>query len=150
VDELEESLGISLDIHSLSRLNASICCQQSRATWLKEGDANTKYFHFVLASRRRGNAFFSIQVDGVPVDGVHPIRQAVFSHFESHFKGRPVDRPGVDSLVVKRLNLEESGTLTRPFLKAEVKAAVWDCDSFKSPGPDGVNFGFFKDFWGGA
>ena len=28
-----------------------------------------------------------------------------------------------------------------------MKAAVWDCDSFKSPGPDGVNLGFIKDFW---
>jgi len=25
--------------------------------------------------------------------------------------------------------------------------AVWDCDSFKSPGPDGINFGFIKQFW---
>ena len=25
--------------------------------------------------------------------------------------------------------------------------AVWNCDSFKSPGPDGINFGFIKDFW---
>jgi hypothetical protein len=24
---------------------------------------------------------------------------------------------------------------------------VWDCGSFKSLGPDGVNFGFIKDFW---
>jgi hypothetical protein len=24
---------------------------------------------------------------------------------------------------------------------------VWDCDSFKSPGPDGTNFGFLKEFW---
>ncbi|XP_045831124.1 uncharacterized protein LOC123922453 [Trifolium pratense] len=30
---------------------------------------------------------------------------------------------------------------------AEVKSAVWDCDSYKSPGPDGINFGFIKDFW---
>lgn len=28
-----------------------------------------------------------------------------------------------------------------------VKAVVWDCDSFKCPGPDGVNFGFIKQFW---
>jgi hypothetical protein len=32
-------------------------------------------------------------------------------------------------------------------LEEEVKAAVWDCDSFKSSGPDEVNFGFFKEFW---
>jgi hypothetical protein len=145
--DLEDLHGISSDIHSLSRLNASICWQQSRSTWLKEGDANTKFFHSVLASRRRGNTISAIQVDGVTVEGVHPIRQAVFSHFESHFRAGRGDRPGVDNLAFKQLNQVECGSLTRPFLEAEVKAAVWDCDSFKSPGPDGVNFGFFKDFW---
>ncbi|MCI98161.1 cysteine-rich receptor-like protein kinase, partial [Trifolium medium] len=39
------------------------------------------------------------------------------------------------------------GSLTRPFSESEVKAAVWDCGNFKSPGPDGINFGFLKDFW---
>ncbi|XP_024635971.1 uncharacterized protein [Medicago truncatula] len=39
------------------------------------------------------------------------------------------------------------GTLTKPFSMDEVKAAMWDCDSFKSPGPDGINFGFIKNFW---
>ncbi|MCH97122.1 cytochrome P450, partial [Trifolium medium] len=29
----------------------------------------------------------------------------------------------------------------------EVKQAVWECDSLKSPGLDGVNFGFIKEFW---
>jgi hypothetical protein len=47
----------------------------------------------------------------------------------------------------KRKTKVDCGSLTRPFLEAEVKDAVWDCISFKSPSPDGVNFGFFKDFW---
>lgn len=29
----------------------------------------------------------------------------------------------------------------------EIKEAIWDCDSFKSPGPDDINFGFIKQFW---
>jgi len=29
-----------------------------------------------------------------------------------------------------------------------VKQAVWDCDSFKSLGPDGISFVFIKEFWG--
>jgi len=41
----------------------------------------------------------------------------------------------------------EGRGLIKPFSEVEVKAAVWNCDSFKSPGPNGVNFGFIKDFW---
>jgi len=37
--------------------------------------------------------------------------------------------------------------LTKPFSIAEVKQAVWECDGFKSPGPDGINLGFTKEFW---
>ncbi|KEH15328.1 hypothetical protein MTR_1350s0010, partial [Medicago truncatula] len=39
------------------------------------------------------------------------------------------------------------GNLTKPFSVDELKPAVWDCDSFKSLGPDGINFGFIKNFW---
>jgi len=35
----------------------------------------------------------------------------------------------------------------RPFTLEEVKEALWDCDSFKCPGPDGITLGFVKDFW---
>ncbi|GAU15239.1 hypothetical protein TSUD_09770 [Trifolium subterraneum] len=144
--EIEELHRVTSDIHSLSRMNASISWQQSRSLWLKEGDDNSKYFHSVLAGRRRGNAISMIQADGITLEGVTPIRQAVFSHFASHFKTINLDRPRVDNLQFKRLNHLESGSLIKPFSEAEVRAAVWDCDNFKSPGLDGVNFGFIKDF----
>lgn len=34
--------------------------------------------------------------------------------------------------------------LILPFLEDEVKEAIWSCESFKSPGPDGFNFNFLK------
>ncbi|CAJ2672661.1 unnamed protein product [Trifolium pratense] len=58
-----------------------------------------------------------------------------------------MERPGVDDLHFKRLSQVEIGGLIKPFAEDEVKQAVWDCDSYKSPGPDGINFGFVKDFW---
>jgi hypothetical protein len=58
--EVEELHGVTNDIHSLSRLQASINWQQSRSRWLKEGDANSKYFHSLLASRRRENSISSV------------------------------------------------------------------------------------------
>ncbi|GAU49838.1 hypothetical protein TSUD_408070 [Trifolium subterraneum] len=109
-----------------------------------KGDANSKYFHSVLASRRRGNAISTIQVGGITLEGVNPIRQAVVSHF----KANNMDRPGIDNLVFKRLSPLDSCSLTIPFSTTEVKAAVWDCDNYKSPSPDEINFCFIKDFWG--
>ena len=35
----------------------------------------------------------------------------------------------------------------RPFTLVEIRLAVWDCDSYKSPGPNGIRFGFIKEFW---
>ncbi|GAU48395.1 hypothetical protein TSUD_405400 [Trifolium subterraneum] len=45
------------------------------------------------------------------------------------------------------LSFAEGDSLVKPFSVEEVKAVIWDCDSYKSPGPDGVNFGFLKEFW---
>lgn len=152
VDELSEGEcgevhDVSATIHSLSRLDNSICWQQSRNKWLREGDANSKFFHSVTSSRRRHNTLCSILVEGVRIEGVEPIRQAVFTHFESHFKSQNEARPSVANLQFRQISLVEGGGLIKPFSVEEVKAAVWDCDSFKSPGPDGVNFGFIKEFW---
>ena len=45
------------------------------------------------------------------------------------------------------LSSREGADLTKPFLVGEVKADVWDCDKYKSLGPDDITFGFIKDFW---
>ncbi|GAU35790.1 hypothetical protein TSUD_56670 [Trifolium subterraneum] len=117
--ELEELHGVTSDIHIISLLHASICWQQSRSLWLKEGDSNSKYFHSVLASRRRGNAISSIVADGVPLEGVSSVRQAVVSHFAAHFKTSNVVRPRVDDLLFNTLNQVECSSLIKPFTRDE-------------------------------
>nr|GEW23231.1 RNA-directed DNA polymerase, eukaryota [Tanacetum cinerariifolium] len=37
--------------------------------------------------------------------------------------------------------------LEQMITKEEVKRAVWDCGVDKSPGPDGLSFGFYRHFW---
>ena len=81
------------------------------------------------------------------MEGVQPIRNVIFTHFSNHFKSQNVGRPNVGNLPFKTISLQDGGGLVKPFTVDEVKAAVWDCESFKSPCPDGVNFGFIKEFW---
>lgn len=68
-------------------------------------------------------------------------------YFREHFAVRNTTRPGVDNLPFNCLSHADGSSLTKPFSELQVKSAIWDCDSYKSPGPDGINFGFIKEFW---
>jgi len=100
-----------------------------------------------MSSRRRRNAIQLLQVNGVQVKGVLQIREVVFNHFSFHYKTISVERSEMEGLNFNRLSVSESSGLIQPFSSNEVKQTVWDCDSFKSPGRDGITFGFIKQFW---
>jgi len=146
-DEIEELHDFSEELFSLSRLHSSISWQRSRIQWLQEGDANSKVFHGIMSSRRIRNLIPFFFVNGVQIDGVQNVRNAVFSHFSLHFQNQHEQRPTMEGLNFRKLSAREGTVLTRPFSVEEVKAAVWECENYKCPGPDGVSFGFIKDFW---
>lgn len=119
---------------------------KARSRWLKEGDTNTKYFHGCVNKRRKNNEILLLEVNRRNITKVEEIKNAVFEHFLSYFAARGV-RPTPDNLHVKSLEDEQSYDLVKEFTEAEIWRAVWEFDSSKSPGPDGVNFGFVEDFW---
>jgi len=108
-DLVDEELGevhlLSSEVLSLSKLNASI-------QWLREGDANSKFFNGILAARRRANALLFIDVDGVQVKGVANVRGAVFNHFRHQYKSLNNSQPSVEDMIFKTLSVEEGGSLT--------------------------------------
>ncbi|GAU21183.1 hypothetical protein TSUD_11000 [Trifolium subterraneum] len=93
-EEREELRVLSTQVLSLSSLNCRNQWQKSRLVWLKDGDANSKFFHDVMSSRRRGNAIHNLVVEGHQVEGVSGMRNAIFNHFEKHFQAPIIDRLG--------------------------------------------------------
>lgn len=69
-EEVEELHVLYEELFSLSRINTSICWQQSRVQWLREGDANSKKIPSIMSSRRRGNSVSSFLVNGVLIEGL--------------------------------------------------------------------------------
>lgn len=101
-----------------------------------------------MSSRRRSNVLVSLSVDGVSIEGVSEVLHTVYQHFRDHFKRTSNQRPDIGGLMFTTLSAVEGADLIKSFLLEEIKASIWDCDSFKCPGPDGINLGLFKDFLG--
>jgi len=109
LEEEESKLhDLSVSLHSLSRVQTSMCWQQVRLKWLQEADANTIFFNGVMSSRRRHNTIQLLQVNGVQVEGVQIVREAVLNHFSSHYKATEGVRPWVEDLRFRRLSVAES------------------------------------------
>ena len=53
----------------------------------------------------------------------------------------------MDEVQFNKLYDEENEVLIAPFSMLEIEAVVMDSDGNKSPGPDGFNFAFVKEFW---
>jgi len=51
---------------------------------------------------------------------------------------------GLDNITFPSLNESDNAMLIQSFSEEEIKDVVWDCESSKSPGPDGFNFSFMK------
>lgn len=144
VEEVDERRLCVQKIFRLTSLKCSLLWQKSRIKWLKEGDANSKFFHRCIQKRRKINELLSLNFDGVFVEGLDPLRDKIRGYFENHFMGNEWARPFFGNVNFPSLGEAENILLTVQFSEEEIKAAVWDCGSYKSPGPDGVTFAFIK------
>ncbi|XP_057780066.1 uncharacterized protein LOC130998670 [Salvia miltiorrhiza] len=126
----------------------STLAQRARNRWLKDGDLNSSLFHKAINGRRAKNDFSGLFVDGAWIQEPFDVKRAVKEHFHSQFRKRLRARSVLPADFVNRKISDSARVwLDRPFSVEEVKMAVWNCDSGKSPGPDGFNFLFMKRCW---
>ncbi|GKV19478.1 hypothetical protein SLEP1_g29737 [Rubroshorea leprosula] len=88
-----------------------------------------------------------IQINNKQLGGVDEIREEVARYFQGLFTEEKWQRPKLDGINFNQLSQTDNESLMAVFSEEEIKNAVWDCDSSKSPGPDGFNFRFIKVMW---
>jgi hypothetical protein len=120
--------------------------QASRITILKEGDANTRFFHLRMNARRRKNHILRLKHNNGWVTEHDQKKAIIHNHFNKIIKRGPPRTKKFNWNVILRPVCDLSG-LTTPFMKEEVKAAVDNTACDKAPGPDGYTCAFFKACW---
>lgn len=101
----------------------------------------------MINNRRNYSRINGLNIQGDWVSDPLAIKNHIYHHFNSRFKEENGARPTFNSNLFKQFSLDEVQLLDRPFSNLEIKDAVWDCGSDKSPGPDGFTFKFFKNHW---
>uniref|UniRef100_A0A453EVJ7 Reverse transcriptase domain-containing protein n=2 Tax=Aegilops tauschii subsp. strangulata TaxID=200361 RepID=A0A453EVJ7_AEGTS len=134
-------------IVGLAVLEKSRKRQNSRITNLKEGDANTRYFHLRVNHRRRKkNLIHRLKHNQGWVTSHEDKEKIVHSHFKNIAKKGPSRSIDVNWGLIPTPNCDLQG-LDEAFTEDEVKAAVLELSGDKAPGPDGFTGTFFKACW---
>ncbi|GJY12248.1 RNA-directed DNA polymerase, eukaryota, reverse transcriptase zinc-binding domain protein [Tanacetum coccineum] len=115
--------------------------QKAKINWLREGDQNSAYFHSVLKTRKNKSRIEIVCKD----DGSRVDDDKVAEHFVDHFRNflgksqtmKPLD--GLENYVQAKLTVEEAEAMIGMVTDEEIKAALFDIDSSKVAGPDGMS-----------
>nr|GFA25566.1 hypothetical protein [Tanacetum cinerariifolium] len=102
--------------------------QKAKITWLREGDANTAYFHKMVRSR-------------VSHSRIDVVTDVFLSHADT------TNEFYTNNLFSTRLDANEALDMVRIVSSQEVKSAMFSMGNDKSPGLDGFTAAFFKDTW---
>ncbi|GKB28399.1 RNA-directed DNA polymerase, eukaryota [Tanacetum coccineum] len=121
--------------------------QKAKIRWAIEGDENTKYFHGIINKKRSQLAIRGVLVNGDWIEEPSKVKDEFLNHFANRFSkpGGPCMTP--DASLFKQISFDQNVDLESDVNYEEIKRAVWDCGTNKSPGPDGFTFEFFRRYW---
>ncbi|GJX67465.1 RNA-directed DNA polymerase, eukaryota [Tanacetum coccineum] len=135
------------DLHDINSKSASELAQKAKIHWSIEGDENSKFFHGVINKKRSQLAIRGILVDGNWISEPTAVKNEFFKHFQKQFSPPQSSSFRFDFVFPTRLSSDQVDTLECDVSYDEIKAAVWDCGTDKTPGPDGFSFEFFRRYW---
>ena len=121
--------------------------QRSRQVWLKEGDANTCFFHLAANGRRRMNQILRLRVGTQQHSGLQAMGRALTDHFWAMTRRGGPSRWRWAGRGASQLTTVQRDALIRPFTVEEVYSAIAGLNGEGAPGPDGLPVFFYKEFW---
>ncbi|KAI0488576.1 hypothetical protein KFK09_028414 [Dendrobium nobile] len=121
--------------------------QRAKAKWIKDGDANTKFFHSFANSRRNVNWISQVKdANGVLSDNPGTIEEVFMRFFQVKWKSWICSFDGWPKLWASLLDSDKN-LLNRELDEAEISEVILNLENIRAPGLDGISYSFFKAFW---
>ena len=119
-EEKLEQINLYINIEKLTLLEEISWRQKSRVLHLREGDANTKFFHRMANSHRRNNGIESLMVDGILSSDQGMIADCITQFFMNLYSEQQVVWPFPKVAVFPRIFGDNTDLLDRPFVEVEI------------------------------
>lgn len=140
---------IRADLDEILHQEEVLWYQQARESWIASGDRNTKFYHAatkIKQARKRG--YKLLDDNTLQVLNEEKTEQNILHFFKDIFTK---DCTTVSDVVPKgkfpHLSEIEWNSFNAQFTIEEVKAALFDMDPLKAPGPDGFHACFYQKAW---
>ncbi|XP_027156871.1 uncharacterized protein LOC113758040 [Coffea eugenioides] len=123
--------------------------QKAAIKWIKEGDANTSFFHAAVKQKRSSNFISRIRGNGdCWFDSIDDIKLSAGDFFSSLFTADRAacsgSRPSID---LPKLTQEDNDMLLKSPSVEEVHKVICSLDPQSAAGPDGFGGGFYQSCW---
>ncbi|GJS17264.1 putative RNA-directed DNA polymerase, eukaryota, reverse transcriptase zinc-binding domain protein [Tanacetum coccineum] len=143
----EEMIRLLQELNDIYHFEYMDLRQKARLKWDVEGDENSKFFHSMINQRRRCQAIQGVMVNGIWCFDPLQVKAAFLDFYKDKFQTQVHQITHNSHTYFKAINSTTSSELEKPITSEEIRRAVWDCGSDKSPGPDGFSFYFLKTSW---
>ncbi|KAI5384970.1 hypothetical protein KIW84_071821 [Lathyrus oleraceus] len=121
--------------------------QKLRASWLKEGNMNSSFFHRVMRARYRRNFISSVNSSDGMKEKVDEFKSEVRNFFKASFQEENMSRLVLSGVDMFCLSSEDNKYLEVAFSEEEVKVVVWICNDTKGPRYDSYSSSFMQNCW---
>lgn len=145
-EELELCRELKVATLGLASLSRSIARQKSRYRFLKDGDANTKFFNLQACHRRRKSYIPTFTHGGRTFTTDEAKSGAVFEYYDALLGTRfqQLHRIDLEHLDLPRLDLQD---LVVAFTEDEIAKIIQESPADRAPGPDGFTGRFYRAAW---
>lgn len=117
----------------------------SKQLWLQAGDKNIKYFHAACNARQSSNSIVKLKdEDGNWLVWQNGLDQYITSYYQGLFMATHTNNDEVMKCIKLKVSQEHNLELLHEITEEEVKKAIFQMNSNKAPGPDGMTPAFFQ------
>jgi hypothetical protein len=131
---------------ALASLERTVARFRSQIKYLKEGDANTSFFHMQARYRKKINLIHKL-VNGEQVITSHEQKQEVLHEYYSNLLRMAHQRHFTLNLEGCHRNDVDLGDLDLPITDDEVRSTISSLPSNRAPGSDGYTGRFYNACW---